>query len=202
MKILVAGDSFAADWSVKHPLGLGWPNLLAQQFDVTNIAQAGVGEYKILKQIMSAGNLVEYDWIIVSHTIPYRVNTRRHPIHHNDLLHHSADLIYSDVEYHSHTARGFFNRSLRTAMNWFNWHYDQDYQETVYELLRDQVNRLVAPVKNLAIDNSLIDRRFVKEQLVIDITKIKNQYPGLINHLSDQGNRLVYNQILNVISSN
>jgi hypothetical protein len=201
MKILVAGDSFAADWSVKHPQGLGWPNLLAQQFDVTNVAQAGVGEYKILKQIISAGNLNNYDWIIVSHTIPYRVHTRKHPVHYNDALHHNADLIYTDVEYHSCTVREIFNRPLRTAMNWFNWHFDLDYQETVYELVRDQVNRLVAPVKNLVIDNSLVDRRFVKEQLVIDIEEIKKKNPGLINHLSEHGNQLVYNQILNAISN-
>jgi hypothetical protein len=199
-KILVAGDSFAADWSVKYPTALGWPNLLAQKFNVTNVAQAGVGEYKILKQLMSFNNLDDYDWIIVSHTIPYRVNTRRHPIHYKDILHGNADLMYADVEHHYYS-RGFFNRSLRTAMNWFIWHFDCEYQETVYELLRDQINRCIGPVKNLVITNALIDQRFTKEKITIDISDIKKTHSGFINHLSDHGNQLVYNQILNAIGN-
>ena len=47
MKILVAGDSFAAEW----PGDDGWVKLLAQSHEVTNVAQAGCGEYKIFKQI-------------------------------------------------------------------------------------------------------------------------------------------------------
>ena len=50
MKILICGDSFAADWTVKYP-GQGWPNMLAEIHEVTNLAQAGCSEYKILKQL-------------------------------------------------------------------------------------------------------------------------------------------------------
>ena len=46
-RIVLAGDSFGCEW----PTGEGWPLMLAQQHGVNNIAQAGVGEYKILKQI-------------------------------------------------------------------------------------------------------------------------------------------------------
>jgi len=48
MKILICGDSFAADWTVKYP-GQGWPNMLAQQHEIVNLAQAGCSEYKIFK---------------------------------------------------------------------------------------------------------------------------------------------------------
>jgi hypothetical protein len=130
MKILVIGDSFAADWTVKYK-GFGWTNLLADQFDVTNLAQAGVSEYKIYKQILSIADLSVFDLIIVSHTSPYRVHTRLHPIHTGDLLHNNADLIYSDIEYHAHTLRGYFNRSLRFAVGFFVHHNDEEYQETV-----------------------------------------------------------------------
>ena len=47
LRILIAGDSFAAEW----PGNNGWVKLLSQKFSVTNVAQAGVGEYKILKQL-------------------------------------------------------------------------------------------------------------------------------------------------------
>ena len=61
MKILILGDSFATDWTSKYPQGKGWPNLLAEKFDVTNLAQAGISEYKILKQIKSVSNLEKFD---------------------------------------------------------------------------------------------------------------------------------------------
>jgi hypothetical protein len=35
MKILIIGDSFAADWSVKYNDYAGWPNLLAQTLVLT-----------------------------------------------------------------------------------------------------------------------------------------------------------------------
>ena len=61
MNVLIAGDSFAAEW----PGTNGWVKLLARDYDVTNVAQAGVSEYKILQQIQTA-NLDEYDLIIVT----------------------------------------------------------------------------------------------------------------------------------------
>ena len=51
MKILIAGDSFAADWKIKHS-GNGWVNMLSNDYDVTNIAQAGASEYKIYQQLI------------------------------------------------------------------------------------------------------------------------------------------------------
>ena len=49
-KILIIGDSFACVW----PNGLtGWPTQLAQQYDVTNLSQAGVGEYQKLRQMLN-----------------------------------------------------------------------------------------------------------------------------------------------------
>ena len=47
LRILIAGDSFAAEWPGTH----GWSKMLAEHHDVKNVAQAGVSEYKILKQL-------------------------------------------------------------------------------------------------------------------------------------------------------
>jgi hypothetical protein len=58
-KLLICGDSFAADWTVKVK-EKGWVNLLAQDYKVTNLAQAGCSEYKILKQLQSV-NLDKFD---------------------------------------------------------------------------------------------------------------------------------------------
>ena len=77
VKILIMGDSWAADWSQKHSEYLGWPNILAEDHDVTNIAQAGVSQYSIVKQLHSV-KPYDYDKVICSITSPYRVYT-----HHN-----------------------------------------------------------------------------------------------------------------------
>jgi hypothetical protein len=49
-RLLITGDSFAANWQIKYN-GVGWVNLLENDFEVKNIAQAGVSEYKIMKQL-------------------------------------------------------------------------------------------------------------------------------------------------------
>ena len=61
MKILIVGDSFAADWAIKYKSISGWPNLLAEKFEVVNLAQAGVSEYKIYQQVLSVTNIKEFD---------------------------------------------------------------------------------------------------------------------------------------------
>ena len=123
LKILIIGDSFAADWSVKYNDYKGWPELLAEQYEVTNIAQAGVCEYKIYKQLLSVKNLNDYDWVIVSHTGSFRVNTLKHPIHSGDKLHKNADLIYTDIDYHSNKLKNIFNKSLKAAVLFYKYHF-------------------------------------------------------------------------------
>ena len=71
MNILLCGDSFVSDWSVKHKDQSGWCNWLAKEHHVVNLAQAGVGEYKIMKQILSA-DLNKFDAVIISHGSPNR----------------------------------------------------------------------------------------------------------------------------------
>ena len=113
MKILICGDSFACDWSVKYNDYAGWPNLLAEKFTVKNLAQAGCSEYKILKQIQSQ-ILTEYNLIIISHTSPYRIPVGQHPVHYKDVLHKDSDLLYSDIKYHSEE-----NNNLLSIVDFF-----------------------------------------------------------------------------------
>ena len=94
MRILIAGDSFAAKWPA-NIRNQGWPALLADRFEVYNIAQAGVGEYKIYKQLANV-ELDQFDLVIVSHTSPSRIHTRNHPLH-KEGLHKDCDLIITDL---------------------------------------------------------------------------------------------------------
>jgi len=131
MKILITGDSWEANWNVKHKTYTGWPNILADYFDITNIAQAGVSQYKICKQIDSV-NLDDYDFIIFGITSPYRIYTPNHPVHKQDKLHSNSDLIFTDIEYHLSQNP---TDDLKSIMNFYHNHFDVEYAEFIHKLL-------------------------------------------------------------------
>lgn len=198
MKILIIGDSFAADWTVKYDNVLGWPNLIAQKHDVTNLAQAGVSEYRILKQLESV-NVEEFDLVIASHTSVSRIPTRCHPVHSNDPLHKSADLILSDVDYHASRLRNWFNRALKAAKDFYIYHYDAEYQDLVYELIRTRINSMCKDVPVIAVTNLITDQKFNIEPYAVTIDDIQQKHPGLANHLSPEGNIQVATRVLAMI---
>jgi hypothetical protein len=201
MQILIAGDSFAADWTVKYPNQLGWPNLLSSVYQVDNIAQAGVSEYKIYKQILSVENqLKNYDVVIISHTSPYRAVTRQHPIHCDDTLHSNADLMLADIEYHSKSLKSIFNRSLQAARGYIKYHYDIEYQEITYNLFKKEICQMLSGTKTIVISNFLNQTINESDTNFLDCSSLQTNYPGIMNHLSDQGNFLLFNDIVNKIN--
>lgn len=193
MKILIIGDSFAADWSMKYNYYKGWPNLLAEKYNTTNLAQAGVSEYKIYKQLETILWLGEFKVVIVSHTSPYRVPTRSHPIHNDDILHGNADLMLNDITYHSSKLYNFFNKSLRSASSFFKYHYDVDFYETTYKLYRKAIE------DRLSCTNFISLNMFPNSDYksTIDLSSIVTTHSGKINHMSEKGNMLVYKILLN-----
>lgn len=195
LRILIIGDSFAADWSVKYNEYKGWPNLLAEQYSVVNLAQAGVSEYKIYKQLVDV-NLDKFDLVIVSHTSPLRVATRRHPVHANDSLHKNADLIFTDIEYHRSKIKNFFNRALQSAYRFFIDHYDPEYFEVTYQLLRDKINQILKDKTVIVISNLPGLEKFTNEKNVLTFVPDG----GVINHMTQQGNQQIYQQIVNTIN--
>ena len=199
MKILIIGDSFAADWSVKYTDYPGWPELLAHEHDVTNLAQAGISEYRILQQLESVADLAQFDLVIVSHTSPYRVHTRRHPVHHRDPLHLSADLILSDIEYHAGRIQNWLNPGLKSALGFFHYHFDEKYYETVYTMFRERINQRLAGKQVIVINNLPDNLKFATEPVVLDFSADWKENRGLINHFSEVGNRLIHKQINNII---
>ena len=201
LNILIIGDSFAADWSVKYQNYPGWPKLLAQDHCVSNCAQAGVSEYKILQQLLAFGELDEVDLVIVSHTSAFRVHTPLHPVHQHDPLHANADLMLSDLEYHAGKLSNWFNKSLHTAVDYFRYHFDETYYETVYTLIRQSINQKLSKVPVIVLNNLPGNLRFATEATVLDFADLWKQHPGLVNHFSQTGNEIIYNQIINTIHS-
>ena len=193
MKILIAGDSFAADWSVKYPDLKGWCNQLAEQYSVTNIAQAGVGEYKIWQQIKNA-DLSKFDTVIISHASPNRIHCVRHPVHANSSLHKNSDLIYTDVVAHRH------NKDAELAVNFFERYFELDYYQDIAELICKDILNLLGEYPHLnQIHLVNINKRRLYDFLPsIDINGIFTRHrgeDGCPNHLTKQGNQLMFEQI-------
>lgn len=183
MNILIAGDSFAADWSTKYDVQ-GWPNFIASQHTVTNVAQAGCGEYKILQQLKSQ-DLSKYDKIVVSHTSPYRIHVAKHPVHKNDILHYASDFIYADVVEHK----------LTDVQQYFEQYFDMTYAKDIHTLVCKEIDAITAPYNTLHITHSNWKGLYPFAGL-LDFAKVNAKHPGFANHYSNKGNALVYKKLL------
>jgi hypothetical protein len=190
MRILIAGDSFAADWQVKYPNQKGWVNLLAEKYDVTNIAQAAVSEYKILKQIHTV-DFSQYNSVIISHASPNRVHCAKHPIHSNDPLHKNSDLIYADLLDQD------YDKDVQTAINYFERYVDLDYYKDISDLICMEILNILGSYEHLNQFHLTNYSNNVKYDFLpsYNVNKIFSKHRGLINHFDDQGNQLLYNII-------
>lgn len=187
MNVLICGDSFSANWHGKYP---GWPCLLSNDFNVTNRSQAGVGEYKILKQVEQG---VDFDFIIVSHTSPSRVHTRN-SLHKTD-LHKNCDLLYNDVA----GKWSVFNKKVKSAKLWFETHYDDDYQWDIYKLFREKIDNLLQDKSYLSISHLPVLRDYSIEKKHLHFDKFWTENRGTVNHYTESGNRTVYETIKDLI---
>jgi len=167
LNILIIGDSFATKYNGPY---LGWAEMLEQQHNVTNLAQAGIGEYKILKQIQSVTTASDYDCVIVSHTSPYRIHTLYHPLH-KDGFHKNCDFIYEDVK----------NR-LPDVEKFFTEYFDLDYANYIYTLIRKEITSLLTGTKVIDTDE-------------LDLKTLFSTKRGDVQHLNEQGNIIFYNRL-------
>ena len=194
MNLLLCGDSFAADWQVKYPDQKGWPNLLADKYTVTNIAQAAVGEYKIWQQIKSA-DLTKFDTIVISHASPNRIHCKIHPVHADTILHKHSDLIYSDLLAHD-------TADCKLAVGFFERYFEIDYHQDISELICREILNILGNYTHL---NQIHLVNINKKKLYnflpsYDINRIFTKHRGDINHLSAMGNQKVFEKIEQLIS--
>jgi hypothetical protein len=189
MKLLIAGDSFAAQWPNATT---GWVNLLAEKYNVVNIAQPGIGEYKILKQIESQ-DVNSFDLVIVSHTSPSRLHTKNHPIH-KEGFHKDCDLILNDLIDRSSLG----NASLKAAQEYFKYHYDDIYQIDIYNLIRKQINSLIS-VPYVSISHVDIANELAIETNHIDFSHLWSKERGTVNHYTEEGNREIFKKLEEII---
>jgi hypothetical protein len=188
MKVLITGDSFAADWQIKYPEKMGWPNFLAGIYDVTNLAQAGCSEYRILKQIQSV-DLSTFDKIIIAHTSPFRLYTKNHPVHMNDKLHSNCDLIYSDIKDHA-----VDNKKLLSIVDYFENYFDNDYAVDIHNLICEKIDVLTEKYDPIHI-TGFIWMDGYKFENMINFNHLFKKSRGESNHLTAEGNMEIYHAI-------
>lgn len=180
-KLLICGDSFSSDWTTKYK-GIGWVNLLQNDYEVINISQAGVSEYKIYQQVKSV-DLSEFDKIVISHTSAYRIPIEEHPIHKGDLLHNNCDIIFSDVKEH------IDNPIMKTAYDFYSEIFHADYFVFVNELIYKEIYKITPNALHITFFDSFYDDSVIKfEELFLN-------NKGLLNHLDKDGNTMMYKTI-------
>jgi hypothetical protein len=190
LKILICGDSFAADWQVKYPDLVGWPNMLADTYTVTNLAQAGCSEYKIFLQLRSQ-DLSMYDLVLISHTSPYRLPVETHPVHSTDALHGASDLLYADIVEHRSTYP-----ALNTIIDYYEKYVDLEYLQLVHYLLLKEIDHL-APT---AIHLLHMQKPSYEFQTNLDFSALYPKYKGFVNHYDKIGNKKIYTGICDIIN--
>ena len=188
MKILICGDSFAADYTVKYQ-GEGWPNKLAKIHNVKNVAQAGCSEYKILLQLQNE-DLSKFDTVIVSHTSPFRIYVKEHPVHLSDKLHKNCDLIYSDIKEHSKT-----DNKLLSLVDFFENYFDTDYAKFTHNLICKEIDIILNNHKVIHVTNIDYGDLYQFEHM-INFELLFKTNRGIMNHYDEQGNTIIYNQIV------
>jgi hypothetical protein len=196
-KILICGDSFSADYQKLNKNLVGWPNLLAQEYTVTNLSNAGCSQYRILRSIQTS-SLTEFDGIIICHTSPYRVYIKEHPIFKNNLFYENSDLIFSDVEYHLSKKN---NKILKTAKDYFECIFDDEYYREIYFLMQNEIINLTQSKPCLHLKPFDVESP-VKFKHSIDLSRSYEISPNSANHYNDIDNKKIFTIIKNWIENN
>jgi hypothetical protein len=190
--MLICGDSFSADWTPEY-VGMGWPNLLEKNYKIINLSQAGCSEYKIYLQLLSiADQLDTFDKILISHTSPYRLYIKNHPVHTNSKLHAHCDLLYQDIKHYSQS-----QKALLPLVEYFEQYFDLEYAEFTHGLICEKIESLLSMHQHKTLHLAHISWKNLHHfKRMICFNNLFNDNPGTLNHYNDSGNRLVYQQIL------
>ena len=172
MRIFIFGDSFAAD-------PVGWARQL--KGEINNFAENGIGEYKIYKALQT---FLNFEKAVICHSSPWRVHARIHPVHKDNPKRYNNDFMLNDVEYHSK-----INKDMKVVNEYLEKYYDPEYQEDTYGLFLDKLMKIPN-----TIHITFHDPEDTK-QIPHNFNHIYKQHPGNINHMSDEGNKIIAEKI-------
>lgn len=168
--LFVFGDSFSADRSKES-----WVSLLSNDYDIQNYSNNGSSEHRIWKEYQTHKHQIRSDDLVLfCHTSPSRVYLQDSKTNSSRQLssHPKCDLIFEDV--YSKKEKEFI-QILETV-------WDDEYFNDTYNLL----------IKDLKAVPQSLHITFFDLATVQSFNHIWKTYPGNINHLSPQGNKIVY----------
>ena len=177
MKIAIVGDSFSSDTDSNS-----WVSLLGQNHDIYNFSQRGISQFRIYKIFLSnIDSIQKCDCLILWDTNPYRVYLNDEIDYPTRQLssHPHADMVTEDSMMHKEFSK--------IAKIYYKYFFDEEQQNIFSKLLiQDMVKLMNFKVIRCSGFNS--DNKQVKSFL-----NTRQKYSGTINHMSAQGNKIVYN---------
>ena len=178
---------------VKIRQPFGWKMSQKKEFDGP---RSNINQICKKKIVFTEEQLKDYDAVIVSHTSPSRVHTLDHPLH-KEGLHKDCDLLWTDIE----DRTSLFNPSLKAAKGYFKYHYDDNYYQTIYSLLRKEINNLLSGKAYLSMSHVEVAKYFIHEDNHLDFSDFWKANRGTENHYTEQGNRKLFNIIVDKIDN-
>jgi hypothetical protein len=205
MKIGIFGDSFAdCSWASHFQSGPGWPELLADQYNVTNHALAGTGLYYSYEQFCKHHK--NYDRIIFVSSCVDRFSVY---LPNADKIFHIVPGAWN----HSALIKNLNKNDLRilnAVENYVLYVLDPERELTFGKLMIDNICRMrndviilpAFPIKdNLTTPLHLIS---VMEEQYYNLSKINlNNLTDIRKcHLTDENNLMVYKKLITAIDEN
>ena len=175
------GDSFAAPITgADH----AWYNNIGP---VKNCAQAGIGQYKILKQIQNYYNTQTNVILVI--TSENRIHIEKNPFYSIGHYHENCDLIFSDVSSRK-------DQAAKHISWWFSNVFDLEHAKFMNNLLLEKMHSLIT-------NSNLIPITFFEPYLgmynfnetLLDLSYIWKTHPGNINHLDPAAHQIITNII-------
>ena len=188
-KLLIVGDSFGSPVKADYRT---WYDILSDTYQVTNLCQSGIGQYKIHQQLLSV-DLKNFNLILVIATSPYRLHATNNPFYKSDHKSHSScDFLYSDVE------SKMPDPNAEKILWWFKNIVDLDYCRFIHSLLiKESINHCLSCEKKVLVLNFLSDD--FRHEKCLDFCKLWKKYRGETNHLTSQGHQIIAEKIKNYV---
>ena len=181
MLIGIFGDSFGVK-KIDEAFE-SWVTLLENNFEIINHCECGVGEYKIMKQLLSC-DLSKFDHIIITHTSASRVFVNYNPIHKNSRDHKNCDIIYADIsnrdDEFSHACQLYFKHI-----------FDMTYAIDVHNLICEKIDNLIRDKNVTHITHFDYDDLYAFPDM-INFYKLFLKNKGDVNHYNQFGNNEIY----------
>lgn len=174
--LYIFGDSFSTS---AHPDS--WTELLRSKYNVFNYSVNGSSEHRIWKNYQ---NRKPNGLLLFCHTSPSRIFLKDTSTSKSRVLtsHPSCDIIINDI----------YSKNEQNFIQILESIWDDDYFEDTYKLLIDDMMKIPNSIHITFFNISLIKDNYYE---------IWQSHKGNINHLSIEGNQLVFNSVDNALAN-